>query len=216
MIYYYASDNITESRLAFRHAVHCDDFGAEMNYEQNDHRALETIYGFQNDGEGLQTLGSVLTRQGRLVAFPNTKQHRVEPFSLADRSRPGHRKILALFLVDPGNRVISTANVLCQQKEWWEEQIKAVGSARSKLPQEMKDHIAELVDFPVSLETAKKQRLKLMSERSNFTVILLRLLFRYVNISLLLLIKLVGQQQKERQKQGSLWNRWCLQRMPAR
>ena len=56
--------------------------------------------------------------EGRLVTFPNTVQHRVAPFALADPTKPGHRKILALFLIDPHRRVISTANVPPQQAEW--------------------------------------------------------------------------------------------------
>jgi hypothetical protein len=41
------------------------------------------------------------------------------PFSLVDRTKPGRHKILALFLVDPCQRIISTANVPPQQEEWW-------------------------------------------------------------------------------------------------
>ena len=43
-----------------------------------------------------------------LLAFPNVVQHRVSPFRLADPTRPGHRKLLALFLVDPHIRILST------------------------------------------------------------------------------------------------------------
>jgi len=39
--------------------------------------------------------------EGRCIAFPNIYQHRVSPFELRDKSKPGHRKILAFFLVDP-------------------------------------------------------------------------------------------------------------------
>ncbi|KAJ6184217.1 hypothetical protein N7519_005518 [Penicillium mononematosum] len=56
---------------------------------------------------------------GRLLTFPNTLQHRVSPFSLADNTKPGHRKILALFLVDPNLRIISSANVPPQDELWW-------------------------------------------------------------------------------------------------
>jgi hypothetical protein len=45
-----------------------------------------------------------MTREGRALFFPNVYQHRVEPFELADKTRPGHRKIVALFLVDPSSR----------------------------------------------------------------------------------------------------------------
>src|SRR6185437_9957997 len=62
-----------------------------------------------------QVLGSAETRAGRALAFPNILQHRVDPFRLADPSRPGHRKILAFFLVDPSVTIVSTSDVPPQQ-----------------------------------------------------------------------------------------------------
>lgn len=58
-------------------------------------------------------------RQGRLLTFPSIFQHRVQPFSLQDPTKPGCRKILALLLVDPGITVISTGNVPPQRADWW-------------------------------------------------------------------------------------------------
>ncbi|KAL4770703.1 hypothetical protein BDW60DRAFT_208797 [Aspergillus nidulans var. acristatus] len=114
-IYYYDSHNITASSLAFRHRGMPDLY--DVSYEQDMHHFLQQIYGFPEDVDGsnevpiTQDLGSVDTKEGRLITFPNTLQHRVSPFSLADPSKPGHRKILALFLVDPHRRIISSANV---------------------------------------------------------------------------------------------------------
>lgn len=67
----------------------------------------------------MQEIIDVECRQGRLLTFPNIFQHRVQPFSLRDPSKPGHRKILALFLVDPAITVISTGNVPPQRADWW-------------------------------------------------------------------------------------------------
>ncbi|KAE8164286.1 hypothetical protein BDV40DRAFT_287038 [Aspergillus tamarii] len=96
-IYYYDSENITRSTLSFcRHGR--SDF-RDVWYQQR-HEFLQTIYGFGNDTSGYsktnvtQELGSVT----------------VSSFSLADRSKPGHRKILPLFLVDPHRRIISSVN----------------------------------------------------------------------------------------------------------
>lgn len=50
-------------------------------------------------------------------------QHRVSSFSLQDRTRPGHRRFIALWLVDPHQRIISTANVPPQQLDWWAEEV---------------------------------------------------------------------------------------------
>ncbi|MET9348434.1 DUF4246 domain-containing protein [Streptomyces termitum] len=108
-LYYWDSENITESRLGFRAAL--DD----PAYEQNDHTGLREVYGLENEDALNQVLGSVPTPEGRCLAFPNVLQHRVEPFRLADPGRPGHRKILAFFLVDPARRIVSTSDVPPQQ-----------------------------------------------------------------------------------------------------
>ena len=108
-IYYWDSENITDSRLSFRAAV--DD----PNYEQNDDTGLRTVYGLDDEDALNQVLGAAETRGGRALAFPNILQHRVDPFRLADPNRPGHRKILAFFLVDPSVTIVSTSDVPPQQ-----------------------------------------------------------------------------------------------------
>ncbi|MER6216671.1 DUF4246 domain-containing protein [Streptomyces sp. NPDC001674] len=108
-IYYWDSENITESRLGFRAAL--DD----PNYEQNDDAGMREVYGLENEDALNQVLGSVPTPAGRCLAFPNVLQHRVDAFHLADPTRPGHRKILAFFLVDPSERIVSTSDVPPQQ-----------------------------------------------------------------------------------------------------
>lgn len=40
-------------------------------------------------------------------------------FKLEDPTKPGHRRFIALWLVDPHRRILSTANVPPQQKDWW-------------------------------------------------------------------------------------------------
>ncbi|WP_369193112.1 DUF4246 domain-containing protein [Streptomyces djakartensis] len=108
-IYYWDSDNITESRLSFRTAL--DD----PDYEQNDDNGLREVYGLQDEDALNQVLGSASTPAGRCLAFPNILQHRVGSFRLKDPARPGHRKILAFFLVDPSQRIVSTSDVPPQQ-----------------------------------------------------------------------------------------------------
>lgn len=118
----------------------------------------------------MQCIGSIDTREGRLLTFPNALQHQVQPFALADRMQPGHRKIVALFLVDPGIRIVSTANVPCQQGKWWAEKITMEKGPLGDLPAELKDKVIDQVEeFPVLLSEAKKLRLELMAERTNFT-----------------------------------------------
>jgi hypothetical protein len=108
-IYYWDSENITDSRLSFRAKVE------HPQYEQNDRTGPRLVYGLDNEYALNQVLGSAETRPGRALAFPNILQHRVDPFRLADPSRPGHRKILAFFLVDPSVTIVSTSDVPPQQ-----------------------------------------------------------------------------------------------------
>ncbi|MEU0128498.1 DUF4246 domain-containing protein [Streptomyces sp. NPDC006289] len=112
-IYYWDSENITESRLSFREAL--DD----PRYEQNDDNGLREVYGLEDEDALNQPLGSASTPAGRCLAFPNILQHRVGSFRLADPTRPGSRKILAFFLVDPSEAVVSTSDVPPQQP--WSE-----------------------------------------------------------------------------------------------
>ncbi|WP_332909559.1 DUF4246 domain-containing protein [Nocardia yamanashiensis] len=108
-IYYWESENITDSHLSFRAAID------EPNYEQNDHPGISEVFGLSDEDPLNQFLGSVPTTPGRCLAFPNILQHRVGPFALADPTRPGHRKMLAFFLVDPATTITSTADVPPQQ-----------------------------------------------------------------------------------------------------
>ncbi|KAL4999672.1 hypothetical protein BDV10DRAFT_50747 [Aspergillus recurvatus] len=173
-IYYYESVNITASdSLAFRqrappHAIN------DMPYEQHDHRFLQEIFGFPEHVTGYgptqvtQEIGSIRTKQGRLLTFPNTLQHRVSPFELADKSKPGCRKILALFLVDPHFRIISSANIPPQREDWWEEKQEAIFSegVLARLPVELQDMVLQHVDVGhVTFDEACQYRLELMEER---------------------------------------------------
>lgn len=115
----------------------------------------------------MQVLGKINTREDRLLVFPNVLQHRVLPFELDDLTKPGHRKLLALFLVDPGIRIPSTANVPPQQRDWWARRVRADNeSALGGLPPEMFDQVMQGVEgFPMTTEDAKRVREELMDER---------------------------------------------------
>lgn len=171
-LYYYDSENITSSSLAFRQQSSTDDT-ADIGYAQEHHDWLQVVFGCENQEAAVQYVGSVETNEGRLLTWPNILQHQVQPFELADPTKPGHRKILAFFLVDPNIRIISTANVPCQQKEWWWSEVvgKAGKGAVSGLPVELQDTIYKGVEeSPIDLEEAKRLRLELMKERKRFVV----------------------------------------------
>ena len=142
-------------------------------YPQNVHGWLTEIYGCEQNGPAVQEVGSILCEENRLLTFPNILQHQVQPFKLADPTKPGHRKIVALFLVDPGIRIISTANVPPQQRDWWSECVSKAfaktGEALGMLSAELKDKVyQEVDDFPIGIEEAKEIRLKLMDERKSY------------------------------------------------
>ncbi|KAF4337351.1 hypothetical protein FBEOM_8735 [Fusarium beomiforme] len=164
-LYYYDVDNITDSRLDFRTSANREDQTMELNYEQGDFDCIEQVFDIDANGDLLQNIGSVLTRQDRMLFFPNVYQHHVSPFELVDKSRPGHRKILALFLVDPSIPIISTANVPPQQRHWWAEGLLK-NDRFNNLPPELTRMVVDALDFPIDLEDAKKIREELMAERT--------------------------------------------------
>jgi hypothetical protein len=114
-------------------------------------------------------LGKIFTPQNRLIAFPNVLQHCVESFRLADPTKPGHRKILAMFLVDPHIPILSTANVPPQRRDWWAEEVRKI-KCFGLLAREIFERIIEEVqEFPISWEDALEIRNNLMDERGGMT-----------------------------------------------
>ena len=71
-LYYLDSDNVTSSSLSFRMQT-SDELYQDISIEQGSQSWLEQILGTSlvDDGVCLQNYGSVETRQGRLLAFPN-------------------------------------------------------------------------------------------------------------------------------------------------
>ncbi|KAG9010228.1 hypothetical protein FRB90_007893, partial [Tulasnella sp. 427] len=164
-IYYYDSENITESQLAFRAAVG----SGNMGYMQDDKAGVKLTYGLDRSTKANQVLGAVETTPGRCIAFPNIYQHQVSSFELADPSKPGHRKIVALFLVDPEYTIPSTCHIAPQQSEWAQEAMNTSGTLFSKLPLELWDMVsknAQTEGALMTLEEAQQYRLELMDERS--------------------------------------------------
>lgn len=199
-LYYLDSENITESSLSFRMHTSATqhDFKETRDSSQDGFHWLECNYGtsFTRGGACVQNYGSVKTPQGRLLAFPNIFQNRASSFRLADPTRPGHQRYIALWLVNPCCRIISTANVPPQQQDWWTgsafgetkdsrastashlpqhivQILREKGIAlpdngsRAKLPPELLAMVGEEFDLStLSLEQAKEHRLKLMEERT--------------------------------------------------
>ncbi|KAJ6256006.1 hypothetical protein Dda_9300 [Drechslerella dactyloides] len=168
-IYYYSNENVEASCLKFRQEIN-EEESMDWPNRQNEDEFMLPFFGIDNGDAAIQVIGDVATTQGRLITFPNTLQHQVQPFELADKTKPGHRKILAVFLVDPYTRVISTANIPPQRKDWWAEDLELNGGGRlNKLPREIRDMvIGDVEGFPIDMELAKQLRLELMEERKTF------------------------------------------------
>ena len=127
-----------------------------------------------SDAALVQERGSISTEPGLALAFPNIYQHQVSPFELVDSSLPGHRKILAFFLVDPNEKVLSASDVGPQQVAWVSEFMHGSGpdgvegTYLGRLPTELRDHIISLTDGLMSQKQANEVRDELIEERSVF------------------------------------------------
>ena len=120
-IYYWECENIMGSKLAFRHIVRQP--ASEYDNDDPETRAyvaaLDLMMGPLN-----QEIGNITPSSGKCVTFPNLYQHCVSPFQLKDKSKPGKRKILVFFLVDPNHPILSTSVVPPQQRSWFQRQDK--------------------------------------------------------------------------------------------
>merc|ERR1711862_676779 len=168
-IYYFQNENITESHLSFRTNVR------EPDYEQDDKQGVKAVYGLEDESQLVQNLGSIICHQGRVVVWPNTYQHKVQPFELlllpssAKKSNTnGVRKILVFFLVDPAIRIVSTSIVPPQQQSWMQEEIKSKKSLGStSLPSDVVQHLIvdKMMDWHFTHNMALQYRKELMEER---------------------------------------------------
>jgi hypothetical protein len=115
-----------------------------------------------------------MTKEGRALAWQNSFQHCVSPFQLSNPSKPGHRKILAIFLVDPTiDPIVSTTDIPPQHAKWVADELEEAHadptSNLSKLPQELGDMVkACLPTTLMTLDVAKEYRPRLMKERTVF------------------------------------------------
>lgn len=161
-IYYWHNENITESKLMFRTNTR------EPSYEQNDDRGVKYVYGFKNGESLIQNLGSVTCIQGRAVCWGNNLQHQVQNFELIDKTKPGYRKILVIFLVNPRNEIISTDIIPPQNYKWLEDLMKQEKPIPG-MPHDLQAHILKQTDWHFTHEKAIQVRDDLMQERKYFT-----------------------------------------------
>lgn len=153
ILYYYDVENIKDSKLSFRGGTE------DPNYEQNDSVYCEHFFGLKDEDKMTKFVGSVEAKEGRVIIFPNFFQHHVDPFELEDPLKPGNRKILCFFLVDPFNDLVkSTKEVPPQNKEWVEDKELMANYFPDVKPEEI---------ITMSWKDAFRAREELMAERSN-------------------------------------------------
>ena len=203
---YLESENVGETKLSFRTEIKppkenydLDWIGCghteptrtraeegEWKIDAGDYEGANAIYGFEKGEEVswqpsspsllIQPRGVSRTLSGRVLAWPNTLQHCVQPFELENKALPGRRTILCFFLVDPTKRIRSTATVPPQQREWLQLEARALLIHISPpLPFDIRSHIIGFVGggnnaMPLSpgtitYEEAADRRLRLMRER---------------------------------------------------
>ncbi|KAF3904402.1 hypothetical protein ABW21_db0203717 [Orbilia brochopaga] len=167
-IYYYAQENITNSRLRFRRTLpEFDDLQGELPQDSN----WPTVHDMDREGNTVQEISSIVTKENRAIAFPNVYQHEVQPFELVDKTKPGYRKILVFFLCDPSeeNEVPTSRIVAPQQPGARKDVEEALRSGPlGKLPEEVFRLILEELPPAITREEAEKYREELMEERSGY------------------------------------------------
>ena len=158
---YLECSNVEGAELAFRTSVE------EPPYEQDDHEGIRRMFNLENEQALVQECGSCITKEGRVLAWPNTKQHRVLPVHLLDQDKPGKRTICCFFLVDPVLRIRSTATVPPQQLAWVAESIDPALTAQGMGESALRAQVVKHLSSPslLSYEAACERRQRLMDER---------------------------------------------------
>lgn len=171
-IYYCASENIAESQLAFRTTIGWPEPHevSSLYHEQFDAQGTVAAWGIDGYKELLnQKLGHIVAAEDKCVAFPNVYRRCMRPFELADPSKPGHRKILCFFLVDPSVRIASTSDVLPQQCDWpWDQLACIIAPQMRDLPRELFDAIMHEVRDGTIGRTEAMERASWRSARSSW------------------------------------------------
>lgn len=151
VLYYYDMDNIEKSRLSFKYAFE------DPPYDQGDECYCEEFYGIKSGDTMTRNIGSVVAQKGRITIFPNSFQHHVDAFKLKDATKPGYRKILCFFLVDPYNTMVKATDVVPFQNEKW---LGDKALMEKYFPDVKAEDVVSMTD-----EEAKAYRDDLMEER---------------------------------------------------
>jgi hypothetical protein len=156
-VWFYDVDNVTDARWSFRTAV-------------KDPAHAPEVYGLAPGGVANQERGYVTAHPNRIAVFPNTYQHRQEPFQLVDPDKPGHLKYCVFMLVNPEATVLSTCNALPQQIDWYLDYLTADPECKfSKLPRDVVYEILNNVPGLMLMKQNRQNFLDITAEHAQFT-----------------------------------------------
>jgi hypothetical protein len=121
-VHYVQLKNITGSKLSFikpypnfSNSSYYPQSGMGYIFRHYDVAKVITESTYSADIIINKQLGDIDCKEGSTVIFPNTLIHKVEPCVLAKNEKAGYRVILAFFLIDPNERIISTGDIKEQQ-----------------------------------------------------------------------------------------------------
>ncbi|KAJ2595950.1 hypothetical protein GGF39_003637 [Coemansia sp. RSA 1721] len=147
-VYYYKVRNENPLSIELLEAIKSDMFMIGDAYDFLAHGTLFEASTGDKAESYTQPAGEIDPKQGRLICYPNV-------YKQNNRFCPSDSlKSLTIYFVDPSVRIVSTAIVPPQQKDWWAKTVSSVPSWVSKLPLEVQDMIFKHVDIPMSFEKA--------------------------------------------------------------
>lgn len=78
---------------------------------------------------------------------------------------------MTLHLIDPNRRIMSTAMIPCQRRDWWAEAVRHSCPALYRLPLEIFTHIIASMGedtYPISMAEGERIRKEFVAEREEF------------------------------------------------
>ncbi|KAL8708784.1 MAG: hypothetical protein Q9225_007548 [Loekoesia sp. 1 TL-2023] len=174
-IYIYSASNISNTRplaptISFRRRIFPEEAIAAKGSVTTP-PFLPEIYGAKHGEPTIQMLGDIVLQENRVVVWPNVFQTRLNQFELEDKGRKGNLKILTLHLVDPNRRIMGSAMVPCQRRDWWADAVRKSCPVLYRLPTELFQHIIKLVvekSYPISTEEDERVKEDFRKERDTF------------------------------------------------
>ncbi|KAF3083612.1 hypothetical protein TWF569_010110 [Orbilia oligospora] len=148
-IYQYSQENVTDCCIQFRlKSFYIDD------------------YQFKPTRGDTEFVGSMKLSENRAITYPNTFESRFSDFSLKDKTKSGHIKLLIFHLCDPfGHEIPSTRTIRPQQPEQFENLLRT--TRLGIFPEEIYQEITQDEWGNIITEEEVGEYRKLMVEHRN-------------------------------------------------